>query len=359
MDNNAITPLWAAGVPDKPLNWFYPSVFVRGELNGVQGIPGDGKTWLLCEIAAQTSIGGIVQGVVDENDCAELPCGNVLYLSGDDAPERLKERLASRGADLSKIAFAPEGSLPQIGSPELEELFAQINPTLCVIDTLQHFIGKSSAGDMTAITTALQPLQFLARRYNTAVVVIMHISKNAAMGNGGDSTSYAIGSYAIAGIFRTLWTLGRLKEPDGKPSALRALCQSKNNYAEFDPPALLFELRDGFRWVGVDADITAEDLYNKKKTRGRPAEKKDGVKSEILRLLDGGESVPSIELESKVCGTTGCHANTVAAAKKELGVESYQSGRQWYSALRGQNKENRQNTINAQDTIIPQEPESL
>jgi hypothetical protein len=25
------------------------------------------------------------------------------------------------------------------------------------------------------------------------------------------------------------------------------LCQSKNNYAEFDLPALLFELREGFR----------------------------------------------------------------------------------------------------------------
>ncbi len=336
-NNCSIAPVWAAGVPDKPLDWFYPSVFVRGELNGVQGIPGDGKTWLMCEMAAQTSIGGIVQGVGGENDCAELPLGNVLYLSGDDAPERLKERLASRGADLSKIAFAPEGSLPQIGSPELEGLFAQIHPALCIIDTLQHFVGKASANDMTAITGALQPLQTLARRYNTAVITIMHISKYAASGNGGDSTGYAIGSYAIAGIFRTLWTLGRLKEPDGKPSALRALCQSKNNYAEFDPPALLFELRDGFRWVGVDAELTAEDLFSRsKRQRGRPSGKKDSVKTEILRLLGGGEPMPSAELEAAVCSSTGCHANTVTGAKKELGVESYQSGRQWFSILRCQ-----------------------
>ncbi|MCL1821090.1 MAG: helicase RepA family protein [Oscillospiraceae bacterium] len=337
MENNIIAPVWAVSVPDKPLDWFYPNVFVRGELNGIQGMPGDGKTWLMCEISAQTSVGGIVQGVVDENDCAELPCGNVLYLPGDDAPERIKERLISRGADLSKVAFAPDGTLPQIGSPELEQLFEQIQPTLCVIDTLQHFCGKASASDMTAITTALQPLQTLARKYNTAVVVIMHVSKHAATGNSGDSTSYAIGSYAIAGIYRTLWTLGRLKEHDGKPSPTRALCQSKNNYAEFDPPALLFELRDGFRWMGVDADLTAEDLYNKKKPKGRPAEKKDGVKSETLRLLESGEPIPSAELEAVVCAATGCHVNTLAAVKKELGVESYQSGRQWFSRLPGQN----------------------
>jgi hypothetical protein len=342
----SIAPMWAAGVPDKPLEWFYPNVFVRGELNGVQGIPGDGKTWLMCELAAQTSVGGIVQGTADENDVAELPLGNVLYLSGDDAPERLKERLASRGADLAKIAFAPEGSLPQIGSPEMADLFAQTRPVLCIIDTLQHFIGCASCNDMGAITAALQPLQFLSRQYNTAVIVIMHISKYAAQGNGGDSTSYSIGSYAIAGIFRTLWTLGRLKDAQGKPTAQRALCVSKNNYVESDPPALLFELRDGFRWDGVDPNIFAEDLFSKKNNKGRPAEKRDSVKTEILRLLESGEPMPSAELESEVCKITGCHPQTLKAAKKDLGVECFQSGGAWYSRLLGQSTINSQSTIN-------------
>jgi hypothetical protein len=338
--NTPIVPMWAAGVPDKPLEWFYPNVFVRGELNGIQGIPGDGKTWLMCELAAQTSVGGIVQGVLDANDVAELQQGNVLYLSGDDAPERLKDRLISRGADLEKIAFAPDGSLPQIGSPEMEGLFSQIRPMLCIIDTLQHFIDGASANDMSAITRALQPLQYLARVYNTAVAVIMHVSKFAAQGNGGDSTSFSIGSYAIAGIFRTLWTLGRLKDENGKPSPCRALCVSKNNYAEFDPPALLFELHDGFHWKGIDPNITAEDLYNKKKNKGRPSEKKDSVKDEILGLLDGGEPVLSTELERKVCEITGCHPKTIASAKKDLGVESFQSGRHWFCALPSQKIKN-------------------
>jgi hypothetical protein len=343
-----IAPMWAVGVPDKPLEWFYPNVFVRGELNGVQGIPGDGKTWLMCELAAQTSVGGIVQGVLDVNDVAELSQGKVLYLSGDDAPERLKERLISRGADLNNVAFAPEGSLPQIGSLEMAALFEQIRPVLCIIDTLQHFINGASANDMSAITAALQPLQLLARQYNTAVVVVMHISKFAAQGNGGDSTSFSIGSYAISGIFRTLWTLGRLKEESGKPAATRALCVSKNNYAEFDPPALLFELRDGFRWSGVDTEITAEDLYNKKKNKGRPAEKKDSVKTEILRLLGSGEPMLSTELEQKVVEAAGCSTRTLKSAKEDLGVGSFQSGRQWFSVLPGQSAINVQSAINSE-----------
>jgi hypothetical protein len=331
-----VAPLWATSVPDKPLDWFYPNVFVRGELNGIQGVPGGGKTFLMCELSAQTSVGGIVQGTCDANDIAELTQGNVLYLNGDDAPERLNERLVMCGADLSKIAFAPEGNLPQIGSPEMAALFEQTRPTLCIIDTLQYFIGGVSCNDMCAVTAALQPLQLLARRYNTAVIVLMHVSKYAAQGNSGDSTSFSIGSYAIAGIFRTLWTLGRLKDESGNPTAQRALCVSKNNYVEDDPPALLFVLENGFHWDGTDPNIFAEDLYTKKNNKGRPAQKKDLVKAEIQRLLGDGEPMLSTELEKEVIEVTSCHVNTIAAAKKELGVVSYQSGRQWFCRLPGQ-----------------------
>ena len=59
--------------------------------------------------------------------------------------------------------------------------------------------------------------------------------------------------------------------------------------------------------------------------------------------------MPSAKLEAAVCELTGCHPNTVTAAKKELGVESYQSGRQWFSVLRGQGTEIRQGTINIQE----------
>jgi hypothetical protein len=340
MDNSnekqsPITPLLAADVKDRPTEWFYPNVFVRGELNGIQGIPGDGKTWLMCELAAKTSVGGEVQGIEGNDDTIRLPIGKVLYLSGDDSPERLKERLVLQGANLTEIAFPPEGMLPQIGSKELVDLFTQIHPVLCIVDTLQHFINGVSMNDLAAITRALQPIQALARQFNTAIVSIMHVSKFAASGNAGDSSSFAIGSYAIVGLFRSLWTLGRLKDEHGKSSATRALCFSKSNYAEIDPPALLFELRNGFHWVGVDFDLLAEDLYTRSRLRGRPAEKRDLVKAEIFRVLGGGEAVLSSLLEEEVCKTTGCHFQTIKTAKKELGVLARKIGNEWYSVIPG------------------------
>jgi hypothetical protein len=278
-------------------------------------------------------VGGEVQGLEGNGSTVQLPLGKVLYLSGDDSPERLKERLVLQGANLTEIAFPPEGMLPQIGSKELYELFAQIRPVLCIVDTLQHFINGVSMNDLAAITRALQPIQALARQFNTAIVSIMHVSKFAASGNAGDSSSFAIGSYAIVGLFRSLWTLGRLKDEHGKPSTTRALCFSKSNYAEIDPPTLLFELRDGFHWVGVDFDLLAEDLYTRSRLRGRPAEKRDLVKGEILRILGNGEPVLSSLLEEEVCKATGCHTNTFDSAKKELSVEARKIGNQWYSVL--------------------------
>jgi hypothetical protein len=347
-----ITPLLAADVKDIPTEWFYPNVFVRGELNGIQGIPGDGKTWLMCELAAKTSVGGAVQGIEGNDSTVQLPIGKVLYLSGDDSPERLKERLVLCGGNLTEIAFPPEGMLPQIGSKELTELFAQIRPVLCIVDTLQHFINVVSMNDLAAITRALQPIQALARQFNTAIVSIMHVSKFAAAGNAGDSTSFAIGSYAIVGLFRSLWTLGRLKDERGKPSSTRALCFSKSNYAESDPPALLFELRDGFHWVGVDFDLLAEDLYTRSRLKGRPTDKRDLVKAEILRILGSGEPVLSSVLEEEVCKATGCSQRTFKSAKDELGVFSFQSDRKWYSKIKSQSAINSQSAKNTQTTLI-------
>ncbi|MDR1329147.1 MAG: hypothetical protein LBK23_06065 [Oscillospiraceae bacterium] len=87
-------------------------------------------------------------------------------------------------------------------------------------------------------------MQTLARHYNTAIITIMHISKHAVQGNGGDSTGYAIGSY---------------------------------------------ELRDGFRWVGVDENISQRNHYSTNPT--------------------------------EVCKITGTSPNTTATAKKGVGIK--------------------------------------
>jgi hypothetical protein len=59
----------------------------------------------------------------------------------------------------------------------------------------------------------------------------------------------------------------------------------------------------------------------------------------------------STELEQKVIEITGCSTRTLKSVKKDLNVESFQSGRQWFSALPGQSAKNVQSATLRQ--IIP------
>jgi len=316
-----IVPLCAADVEPRPVKWLLQDVFVQGALNSVQGIAGLGKSFMLCAVAAAVSSAGFVQSV--DGQMERLRAGSVLFLSGDDdASTTLVPRLISLGANRRNVHFAPDGMLPAIGSPELESLFARVKPTLCIFDTLQHFLpAKVDINSANSATNALQPLKRMAELYDCAVVIIQHISKVSAAGNGGFSVNFGIGSSAINGVFRSVWTLGRLKDEEGKPGDIRVLAPSKTNLVPGDPPCVLFELTKerGFLWAGVDYDITAEALYEPaKKTTRRVAPAREEAEQFLADFLTEGKMRTSdIEREA---GNRGISAKTLRDARERLGV---------------------------------------
>jgi 5S rRNA maturation endonuclease (ribonuclease M5) len=326
-----IKPLNAADVNVRPLKWFWDNIFIQGELNTVQALQKVGKSFLLCAISAACSRGEMIQGLAYNEARTALPCGNVLYLSGDDAPDRLIERLSILGADLSRITFMSEDDSPVIGSSQLEAYFEHCAPTLAILDTLQHFIPECNSNEMAQTTRALVPLRKLARKYNTCVVVIQHISKIAASGNGGASINFGLGSSAINGLFRSVCTLGRVKDESGKPTSVRALCTSGNNYVEFEPPAVLFELKNGFRWAGVDFDLLAEDLYAPapRRSAGRPLSM-PRINAEFLLQteLAAGPRLAKELLE--LAKNQDINEHALRRAKDDLKIETFQQGRQWF-----------------------------
>ena len=313
-----IIGLCAADVVTKDVRWLWKHVFVQGGLNSIQGMAGIGKTFLLCAISAAVSTGGSVQSVDDGME--KIPRGNVLYLSGDDdASTTLVPRMKNFHVDLNRVFFAPENMLPAIGSVEMEQLFEEHRPTLVILDTLQHFIhGKTDSNSANGITSALQPLKVLAEKYDSAVVVIQHISKMSAGGNGGSSVNFGIGSAAINGLFRSVWTLGRFKDRVTKEvTDIRAIAPSKTNLVVGDPPSITFELsKNGFMWAGTDNTITAEELYEaQKKPMGRPSDLGERVKDTIYNLLSDG-ALQSKVLEAKVLDATDVsHAPTTVREK--------------------------------------------
>ena len=324
-NNVNVVPVCAADVEIRPVDWLWTHVLVNGAVNSIQGIAGIGKTFLLCAIAAAVTSGGVVQSV--DGGTERITQGNVLYLSGDDDPATtIIPRADALGADLSRLYFQPDDTYPAIGSAELDSLCVFIKPSLLILDTLQHFIpGKVDYNSANSMTNALQPLKTLAERHNMTVVVIQHVSKMAASGNGGFSVNFGIGSSAINGIFRSVWTLGRLKDDDGKPSAIRALAPSKTNLVPGDPPCMLFELsvEKGFLWAGVDHELTAESLYDAVKTRTRrAAPARDEAETFLREMLTNGKMLKQ-DLETQAM-LRGISQKTLRDARENIGIVAAQ-----------------------------------
>jgi hypothetical protein len=103
--------------------------------------------------------------------------------------------------------------------------------------------------------------------------------------------NWGLGSVAIAGLFRTLWTIGELRNlQDGKyEPRTRAVVCSKANLMKDKPPAKLYRISNGLVWCGIDDDISAFDLLAPDKKRGRPSEQSDRAEDIIRELLANGE----------------------------------------------------------------------
>ena len=328
-----------ADIEEKPVEWLWQDIFARGMLNSIQGMPGIGKSFLLCAIAAAISSGTTLPRVGDISP--EFPVkGKVLYLSGDDDYSKtIKPRLRMCGANMANIFTIKGDILPATDSDELSTAFELVKPDLVILDTLQHFLsGKTDMNAANNTTEKLSPLKALAERYNAAVVVIQHISKQATRGSGGSAVTHAIGSLAISGLFRSVWSLGRLNDNEGNQTDTRALCIAKGNLVVGDPESVLFTLtkKDGFQWAGTDRELRAEDLSSQPtRERGRPSDKRDNTADEIISFLKNkpDSKCLSSELKSFCFQNLNVGERTYQRAKIDAGIISKNENGNYYSML--------------------------
>ena len=135
---------------------------VPGSLVLVGGDPGIGKSTLLLQSA--TAMG------VDRS---------VLYVSAEESAQQVKlrwQRLQRRGADLQLLA---ETDLELV----LEELEA-LKPDVAIIDSIQalHDANLTSApGSVAQVRECAASLQRLAKRQNTALLLVGHVTKEGVL----------------------------------------------------------------------------------------------------------------------------------------------------------------------------------
>ncbi|GHU58812.1 hypothetical protein FACS1894133_4310 [Clostridia bacterium] len=347
----------ACDIQSREVPWLIPDFIARGGLNSFQGLPDSGKSWLSLALVAAVARGGVfpdrhgnmvsvTQGRVPSH---RVPSHRVLYANFDDSLEyTVKPRLMSMGLteqDFANITFIKPDSGITFSDLRLKTVFDTVKPDLAVFDTMQHFIGKADMHRANEVNAAMCGVKTLAEKHNTAVVVIQHISKQAGSGSGGSSVNWGLGSIAINGLFRSVWTIGKLHRRQNLPRGdfldaspyRKAILPAKTNLLAVTPPARLFDLdpERGFTWAGVDKTVTAADLIqgdSVQRERGRPDTGKTSDAREFLldMLADGEMSCADLKREAEAVGLA---TRTVERVKKDIGVVSVKRNDVWYNSL--------------------------
>ena len=234
----------AADVPDEDTRFLLKPYLPEGQLTLVQGDPGDGKTAFACKLAALVTTG---------SDLLGLPCGkgNVLLLSVEDDMTTLKKRFIASGGDASRCFFASSAAGLKFNSPEIEQYILEKEIKLVIFDPLQAFLGaKVDMNRANETRPVLAELKEMAKRNETAVVIICHINK---AGKDGPAIQRALGSMDIPGACRSVIHIGRLDSDQQKRLAVHV----KSSNAREGQSILFSIITDG----GVNLEEFTEKGY--------------------------------------------------------------------------------------------------
>lgn len=307
-------------VAPSPIEWLWEPYLARGKLAVLDGDPGVGKSFLALDLAARLSRGG----PLPDGTSLGRPCATLFLGGEDDVARTLRPRAAAAGADLARLVFlVPRGlALPRLPDhlPALEEAIRAHKIGFVVIDPLAAFVSPGpSGGRDRPVRWTLDGLAELAARHGCAVLLVRHLTKS-----GGLRWLYrGLGSI---GVVRTIPT-GLLVARHPSDPELRVLARTKP--ADGPPaPSLGFRLWPGggcqprLHWLGP-VGLTAEELYTTREPESqRPRERA----AEWLRRELAGGARRAAELITGAAAA-GITRRTLKRAKKDLGVESEQVGK--------------------------------
>jgi hypothetical protein len=252
-----------AGEVPEPVLPFGPR---RGNLNLIIASPGIGKSWVTLDLGA-----GLVAGApMGIRTVGAVRTVRVLYLSYEDPPEVLRDRLDKlfairKRADLwaavkdGRMGFhSPAGPIivqDGIGRPvRVTDLFRDLKRTiikgeydLVVIDPLSCALSLANENDNLSMGQASQALAQLGADTNCAIVLVHHASKQ-----GSDTSSQNSARGATALTARARW-VAMLTRQDGGDIKLAIV---KANYGA--PPPRTILLRRNPHGPLEEIDLEAE-----------------------------------------------------------------------------------------------------
>lgn len=304
-----------ADVDPRPARWLWQDRLPAGRVSMLVGVPGLGKSFLTCDMAARVSTGR------PWPDGATCERGDVIFICCEDDPnETIRPRLDAHGADVRRVHLLSGSLVPGADGKEVELLFALSDVAtlekaidavgscrLIVIDPIGSFLGgRTDAHRDNEVRAVLAPVAKLAERSGAAVLMVAHRRKSS----GGSADDSALGSRAFTGLARAVWHLSADPDDDerrlwlpGKnnlakrPSGLafRIVGPGASGCVDWEPDAVGLSADDAMarERLGEDGERSAVDearawLIDNLDQKGRPANdikkaaRADGIKDRTL-----------------------------------------------------------------------------
>ncbi|GAB6186681.1 AAA family ATPase [Thermopirellula anaerolimosa] len=312
-----------------PVEWLWPKRIPLGRLTLLVGKPGQGKSFLTCDLAARVTTG---TPWPDGSPCQK---GSVLILTMEDDPaDTIRPRLDAMHADVARVRVLKgmvrrdaDGSRRERGLTladlaVIEKALDDVpDCRLLIIDPVGDFLGlRVDSHRDNEVRSVLAPLGEMARRRKVAVLVVVHRRKST--GDGGADEA-VMGSRGFTGIARSVWHVSR----DADDKQRRLFLAGKQNLSE-ESPGLAFRIvgePPRVEWDREPVNMTADEALERERQASRPgpeADAQEDAKAFLLAALSGGPRLAkdvTREWTEAHCGSD----KTLQRAKNAVGIVSY------------------------------------
>ena len=232
-------------------------VFRQAQLHLIAGQPGGGKTLLALWYAVTSKVPSLYISADSDSRTIATRAGAIIMNRDVADVERLMDTEASvlledalaEGANHVRLAFDPAPSLQDIE----EEIEAWIElhgsaPSAVYVDNLMN-VASASDNEWTALRDAMSAFHYMAREYESAFIVLHHVSENEKM----SKPNYPAPRKALMGKVAALPELVLSVALDSASNNYR-VAVVKNRHGKADPTAETY--------VSLSAEASKMVLYN-------------------------------------------------------------------------------------------------
>lgn len=284
-------------IQPREIEWLIPGWIPRGTFVKLDGDPGDGKGFVVCQLAALLSRGAGFAGCDSPRDKV-----NVVIINNEDDPECVTgPRLLAAGADENRVYVVSTGAEPFCLPKDIDRLSMLIDDTqasFVVLDPLPSFLDPTvnTIADKD-VRSVMVMIADLAAKKKCAIMGVFHLNKSSE----SRAMYRSSGSVAFNGQARTAFMV--LKDPTD--SSRRYLWNFKNNWGKLlGHFAMEFETNPQgtqLKFLGRSEKPLDEILKGQGSASGGSTELE--VEKWVMAMLkDGPMSVSEMELLSSRVG---------------------------------------------------------